>query len=69
MLNINKIELDVLEDNIGAIKLYEKIGFIKNEVKEKAYYYNYESKNLVLMSILKQQFIDVRKKNIEVIYA
>jgi hypothetical protein len=69
MLNLNKIELDVLEDNIGAIKLYEKIGFIKNEIKEKAYYYNYESKNLVLMSILKEQFIDVRKKNIEVIYA
>jgi RimJ/RimL family protein N-acetyltransferase len=54
-LSLNKISLNVLEDNAFAIRLYEKLGFIIEGVLKKQIYQNDFWKNLVIMSLFKAQ--------------
>lgn len=56
-MNLNRIELTVLEDNKRAIGLYNKYGFKKEGIKRQATYKNGEFQNMVLMSVLKSEFI------------
>ena len=55
-LNLNRIYLKVLEDNPRAIKIYDKCGFKKEGVLRSAVYKNGSYKNLIIMSILKEEF-------------
>jgi len=55
-LNLNRIYLKVLEDNPRAIKIYDKCGFKKEGVLRSAAYKNGSYKNLIIMSILKEEF-------------
>ncbi len=55
-LNLRRIELGVLENNIPAIKLYEKTGFIKEGVKRKSNYKNGEYISLIMMALLKEEW-------------
>ncbi|MHC1750268.1 MAG: GNAT family N-acetyltransferase [Cellulosilyticaceae bacterium] len=56
-LNLNRIYLTVLEDNIAALKLYEKVGFIK-EGREEAYLYkDGKFKTAITMRILKAEYL------------
>ncbi|MBE6067114.1 MAG: GNAT family N-acetyltransferase [Clostridium lundense] len=55
-LNLNRIELGVLESNFRAIKLYEKVGFKSEGVKRQSTYKNGELVNMIIMSILKDEF-------------
>lgn len=55
-LNLNKISLEVLENNTRAINLYKKLGFILEGVKREEVYKNYEYINSIIMSILKKEY-------------
>lgn len=58
-INLQRIELTVLESNIRAIKLYEKVGFKREGIKRKAVYKNGEFLDMIIMSILKDEYINV----------
>ena len=55
-LNLRRIELGVLENNIPAIKLYEKTGFVKEGIKRKSNYKNGEYISLIIMALLKEEW-------------
>lgn len=55
-LNLNRIELAVLTDNQRAIKLYEKIGFVKEGIKRQSNYKNGKFVDMYMYSILKEEF-------------
>lgn len=57
-LNLNKVELTVLESNKVAQHLYEKVGFKLEGTKRQAIYKNGEYQNIIMMSILKEEFSD-----------
>lgn len=50
-LQLSKITLGVVEDNIAAVKLYEKLGFVTDEVKENIGTYNGKICNALRMSL------------------
>lgn len=60
-VNLNRIELQVLESNSYALKLYEKIGFKNEGVKRQSVYKNGEFMNMINMGILKSEFFNKRK--------
>ena len=51
-LNLHRVYLTVLEDNVKAISLYRKVGFIKEGIVREAIFKNGCYNNLVSMSIL-----------------
>ena len=55
-LNLRRIELDVLENNLPAIRLYEKIGFVKEGVKRESNYKNGKYINMILMALLRDDY-------------
>ncbi len=55
-LNLHKIKLEVLEDNFTAIKLYEKIGFVKEGLLKEHIWQDGKFKNLVIMSLFSTNF-------------
>lgn len=55
-LNLERVELDVYEDNKGAIALYEKCGFKKEGVRKDQVYRNGHYSSQIAYSILKEEF-------------
>lgn len=55
-LNLHRVELDALETNQAALGLYKKIGFVQEGVKREANYKNGKYVNIIMMSILKDEF-------------
>ncbi len=55
-LSLNKISLDVLEDNVRAIRSYEKCGFVREGVHREDVYKDGRFQNVVRMSILAREF-------------
>lgn len=51
-LNLNRVQLEVLEDNAGAIKVYERCGFVREGVLRDAVYKRGEYRSLVVMGLL-----------------
>lgn len=63
-LNLNRLWLHVLENNNVAINLYKKFGFIKEGVQRKAVFRNGRYLDYIMMSILKEEYINnITKKN------
>lgn len=56
-INLNRIELEVLESNSQALKLYEKVGFKCEGVKRQSTYKNGEFVNMIMMGVLKSEFL------------
>lgn len=55
-LELNKINLGVLDDNISAIKLYEKVGFkVEGEMKEEVFS-NAKWHSMLSMAIFKKDW-------------
>lgn len=50
-LELSKVTLGVVADNIAAVKLYEKIGFVTDEVKVDVGIYNGKISNALRMSL------------------
>jgi RimJ/RimL family protein N-acetyltransferase len=59
-MNLQRIELTVLEDNERARHLYEKVGFIQEGIKRKAKYKNGKFINMIVYSILKEEYKSVK---------
>jgi len=55
-LNLNRVELEVFEDNLRAIRCYEKIGFQHEGTRRKAVFKGGSYHNVWLMGILKDEF-------------
>ncbi len=55
-LGLSKITLGVIQDNINAFKLYEKLGFTVDEVKKNVGEYNNRSSNALRMSLHVENF-------------
>ena len=55
-LNLQRVELGVLESNEIAVKLYKKCGFVQEGVKRKSNYKNGKYENMIIMSVLKENF-------------
>jgi RimJ/RimL family protein N-acetyltransferase len=55
-MNLNRVQLTVLETNTNALHVYEKVGFVKEGVQREAVYKNGNYINLIIMSILKNEF-------------
>ena len=64
-LNLRRIELGVLENNIVAIRLYERCGFVREGIKRESNYKNGKYENMILMSILKKDFTPGNQIEIE----
>lgn len=60
-MNLNRVELNVLESNSRAIKLYEKIGFKKEGIRRKSVFKNGEFVDMIMMGILKEEFFEGKK--------
>lgn len=55
-MNLQRVELSVLEDNVRAKHLYEKCGFVYEGRKRKAKYKNGSFVDMLMYSILKSEF-------------
>lgn len=57
-MNLHRIELSVLTNNIPAIKLYEKVGFKKEGISRQSVYKEGQFVDVQIMSILKNEFLN-----------
>jgi len=57
-LNLNRIYLTVLVENERAIKLYSKAGFVEEGREREAIFKNGRFHDLILMSVLRKDFIN-----------
>lgn len=55
-LNLHRVELNVLERNSIAQRLYKKCGFTVEGLRREANYKNGQYENVVMMSILKSEW-------------
>ena len=57
-LNLNRIWLDVYENNPRAIRCYEKVGFVHEGRKRQAMYKEGQYVDILLMSVLRDEWQD-----------
>lgn len=62
-LNLNRIFLRVFADNAPAIRLYEHSGFQREGLERQALFIGGRFRDLVRMSILRNEFIAIRPGN------
>ena len=55
-LNLNRVELGVHEDNIGARNLYQKLGFVEEGCLRQAYLREGKFSNVIMMGLLASDF-------------
>ena len=56
-LNLNRIELQVLDDNERAKYLYKKLGFVEEGTKRQACYKDGIYKDMIIMGMLKGDYL------------
>jgi RimJ/RimL family protein N-acetyltransferase len=61
-LNLHRISLGVFDFNKKAIRFYEKVGFKKEGVQRDGYYYDNAYHDVIMMSILENEFWKLHKK-------
>ncbi len=62
-INLNKVWLGVSEENLGAVKSYEKSGFVFEGKLRKEIYRNNKYYDAIRMSILKEEWERTRGEN------
>ena len=55
-IGLQRVYLDVLEDNYRAIRMYERAGFVYEGTQRRALILNGQYRNLRLYSVLKEEF-------------
>ena len=55
-MNLQRVELTVLEENLPARRLYEKAGFVQEGIKRKAVYKEGVYKDMLQYSILRDEY-------------
>ena len=63
-INLRRIELGVLENNIPAIGLYKKCGFVQEGIKRDSHYKNGKYISMIIMSVLRNEYFDIAEKNL-----
>jgi RimJ/RimL family protein N-acetyltransferase len=61
-LALNKVYLNVVEDNKRAVEFYRRMGFVKEGELRKASYKNGQYKDVLVMGILKSEFLSLKNK-------
>ena len=56
IMNMHRIQINVVDKNYRAIKLYERIGAVKEGVLREAFYFNGSYHDLIVYSLLKQEY-------------
>jgi len=56
-LNLRKITMGAVQENIASIKLYEKIGFKQEGLFKKHAFYDGEFRNSIKMALFKDDYI------------
>lgn len=69
ILNLERIYLGVLKDNVRAIRTYEKIGFIKEGCKHRDQYVEGKYMDTLIMGITKKQWLFKKSKIVAIIQA
>lgn len=57
-LNIHRVELNVLADNMRAIHLYEKVGFIKEGTRRQCDFKNGKFVDMLMYSVLREEYLE-----------
>lgn len=60
--NLNRIGVNILADNNSSIGLHKKCGYVREGVLRDAIYKNGKFKDLVVMGLLKRDFIPIYEK-------
>ena len=55
-MNLHRVELDVLADNLRARHLYEKMGFVLEGTKRKASFKDGDYRDVCMYAILKDDY-------------
>jgi RimJ/RimL family protein N-acetyltransferase len=55
-LNLNRLSLDVYETNPGAIRAYEKAGFVQEGRKRQGMYLDGKYVDILIMSVLRDEW-------------
>ena len=56
VMNMHRIQINVVDKNASAIKLYEKIGAVKDGVLRESFYFYNKHHDTIIYSILKQEY-------------
>lgn len=62
-LNMHKVYLRVFDYNKAAIRCYEKYGFKRDGVLREGFYFENRYHDVILMGILKHEFLEMQKKS------
>jgi len=60
-LNLNRVELEVFEDNLRAVHCYEKVGFQHEGIRRKTFFQDGCYHDVYLMGILQEEFLESGK--------
>ena len=63
-LNFHRIEVGVVGFNEAAIHFYEKMGFKKEGITRDGYYYDHQYHDFIMMSILEDEFRELRNRRV-----
>jgi UDP-4-amino-4,6-dideoxy-N-acetyl-beta-L-altrosamine N-acetyltransferase len=55
-LNLNRVSLQVVEDNASAARFYEKLGFVREGILRSAILKQGHFRNVIVMSMLRHEF-------------
>ncbi|MFH1212946.1 MAG: GNAT family protein [Candidatus Neomarinimicrobiota bacterium] len=61
-LNLNRIQLHVFADNVAAIKIYQKAGFVKEGILREAMFHHNRYCDFWVMGILKSDWLKFHSK-------
>ena len=61
-MNLHRVQLKVLEDNQRAIRLYEKIGFVREGILRECRFKNGKHVNLINYSILRSEYDQIAEQ-------
>lgn len=62
---LHRVELEVLSSNKRAVKAYKSLGFVQEGVKRDASYFNHEYHDLIIMSVLENEFRESHSKELK----
>ena len=60
--NMNRVAIGVVALNTQALKYWEGLGFKREGIQEQGYFYNGEYSDFIMMRILKDDYIKIRKQ-------
>jgi ribosomal-protein-alanine N-acetyltransferase len=64
-LNLNKVCLGVNADNCGAVRAYEKAGFVREGILRQEQYRNFRYYDVIRMSVLRSEYEQFREGYLE----